>query len=366
MRIAPSPSFAVTVGLLVVSLQLLLASAAPSDNKHGDPKKDDTTTTSDPLTSSSPTDAVNRHHGRDRPIHVEPVTWGYGPIVTVAVFGIFMLMSRKLAVLGGVSPRLWLCHFISIETLYNTLAGATKHHYDEQWRVEVGHQVFMLMGVAFLSASFLVNSKADNDQPTAFYVLQIVQMALLLFNVLFDTVLIRRGHLRPVRSLNTKLRFAHSTYQVFLFCTDVLSGGLTSLPVDCYIWATVHYFYESVGLLVEGLNVIGMSDMAIIIFVNVKAMSNTTSATGPVAGFGLTCLGLSCLSIVGGVLWKAFDADRQPRFDPTTAPHGDEEEELTHTPDHSDTCTTANEASVRVAPPSGPRSHGHDTTIPNE
>ena len=81
------------------------------------------------------------------------------------------------------------------------------------------------------------------------------------------------------------------------------------MPIDCFIWATIHYSYEAVGLALEGLNVIGMSEMAIIVAVITQTFQSSQATTGWMCAFGLSSLALSSASIVLGMVWKLKDRE---------------------------------------------------------
>jgi hypothetical protein len=146
-------------------------------------------------------------------------------------------------------------------------------------------------------------------------------------------VMIRAGYLRVVRSVNNKLRFAHCTYQALLFALDELSSdSLSSLPVDCYFWAVSHYLYESLGLLLEGLNALGSSELVIVLLVMQISLTQENRTTGAVSAFGITCLVVSCLSILGGLVFKIVVACKRGEdvFLPAEESSSDEDEDEKH------------------------------------
>jgi hypothetical protein len=250
-------------------------------------------------------------HGHENCVDVESTDWVWVPIVVVLTFLIFMLMGRKVSKFGGKSTRMKLMEYISIDPLLNTLKGETNHHLEEQRKIEYGHQGLCVGAFILLIANYAKNA---GDYRWIFFVPCAVQIGLWLLNILVDIVLIKaRGNygLRSVRSVNTKLRFAHCTYQVILFCVDFLkSAGILSLPPDCYIWATTHYSYEAIGLLLEGLNVIGLSEFVIIVLVNASAMDREVDANGSLLAFGLTCILTSCLSLILAIPYKIWDSGK--------------------------------------------------------
>ena len=255
------------------------------------------------------TPAERRARNRERSIGVDASTWIWVPCVVVGVFLVFLLSSRKFACFDGESLRIWMTHYVSLETLYNTLEGADEEFADEQRKVEYGHQWFEFFGLVTLMLNFFFGN--GQNQPYAFVYLTVLQLILLFLSILVDVVMIRCEYLRIIRSVNTKLRFAHCTYQALLFCVDSINASnLSTLPLDCYFWAVTHYAYEAVGLFLEGLNMIGMSEFVIILLVVQHTLVGENQTTGAVSAFGLTCLSVSCASIVGGMIFKFVSACR--------------------------------------------------------
>ena len=240
------------------------------------------------------------------PLEVDNLTWTWIPIFVLAVFVSMLLTTKKLACLGGKSIRQHLTRYVWIETLYNSLEELDSHEVMEQHDAEIGMQAFTLLGCVLIIASKALNT--ETDVRYAFDVLTYTQLVLLLLVAVFDCLMIRAGYLRSVRSVNTKLRWAHSFYQVILFCTDVI-GSSMQLPVDCFIWATIHYSYESIGLALEGLNLVGLSMMAIVVAVNAEVFASDTASTGWECAFGLCSLALSSTSLIVGAVWKWKDRE---------------------------------------------------------
>lgn len=282
--------------IVLISSFILHATADDPDTRHPskiEPRKDD------------------RHASYD----IDDTTWIWIPILITGLFTSLMLMSVKSTRwFDGKSMRLWLMKFVSIETLYNTLKSADAHEWKEQYDIEVGHQVFMSLGTILLIVNVFFNPNADKRYAMA--VLTYLQIFALVLSTVSDVVLMKAmGRVDIVRSVNTKLRFSHCIYQVILFCTDFIGGSL-HLPVDCFVWATVHYTYEAVGLAIEGLNVIGMSEFAIIAIVNAQIIGTEVAATGWTCAFGISCLVVSVLSIFGGQVFKWREALVHPRTPP--------------------------------------------------
>ena len=262
----------------------------------------------------SPWERHERHAARNAPLEVQDTDWVWVPIVVLAVFALALLMTKKCKRFKGQSARFVLTHYFSVEPLLNSLRGikVSSHEYLEQKKAEIGHQFLVFVAFIYLTLNFAFFSDLYRWM---FFIPSAVQIALWFLNFAVDWYLISfygTHGLRACRSLNSKLRFAHGTYQVALFCADYLQVGVVQLPVDCYIWATTHYIYEAIGLLLEGLNLIGLSELAVIVLVNASAMSNSNvNSNGPLAAFGITCILLSCASLVIGIPYKIFDAKRQ-------------------------------------------------------
>jgi hypothetical protein len=240
------------------------------------------------------------------PLSVDASSWIWVPILVLLIFASMLAMTRKLKFLGGKSLRQHLTRYVWIETLYNSMDGLDSHEVGEQRTAEIGMQAFTVLGCLLVILSKVFST---TDARPVFTVLTYAQLVTMLLVVVFDCAMIRAGYLRSVRSVNTKLRWAHSLYQVVLFCSDVI-GESMELPVDCFIWATIHYSYESIGLALEGLNLVGLSMMAIIVAVNAEVFAADTASTGWECAFGLCSLALSVASMLVGVLWKWFDREK--------------------------------------------------------
>jgi len=183
----------------------------------------------------------------------------------------------------------------------------------EQRDAEYGHQFLTVCGCVMLAFDWALNENRDDRY--AIYALTALQLGLFVCSTAFDCAMLRAGYVRPIRQINSKLRFAHCMYQVLLFCTDALSTSFDmAMPVDCFVWASIHYTYEAIALATEGLNVIGMSEFAIIVLVNARLMMATTPATGWRVAFALTSLGLSNVSLMAGIVWKATHARSEDRL----------------------------------------------------
>ena len=247
-----------------------------------------------------------RKHDATAGLGVSSGTWAYVALLILTLFGLMLLSSKKLVWLGGHSVKSFMLRHVCIEALYGTMMGMDKHHIDEERNIEWGHQAFTLIGAAVIIANKIFNKNYDNR--FAFALLCNIQLGFILLAVVFDCLMIRAGYLRSVRSVNTKLRWAHCVYQLILFCSDFVGSGL-GLPIDCFIWATIHYSYEAVGLALEGLNVIGMSEMAIIVAVITQTFQSSQATTGWMCAFGLSSLALSSASIVLGMVWKLKDRE---------------------------------------------------------
>lgn len=264
-----------------------------------------------------------RRDDKSAPLEIDNTDWWWVPIVVLALFASFMLMTRKLACLKGQSVRMSLLKYISVETLYSTLKGAGDHEYNEQFYVEIGHLVFQMLGGVLLLLNWIFNE--NRDARYAMAALTSVQCVLLFACTIIDFGLVRYGFLQTVRSINTKLRWSHCIYQVVLFTTDAIGNNYSMhLPVDCFIWATMHYSYEAVGLALEGLNVIGMSEMSIIALVNAKLLLSVEAATGWACAFGLSSLALSSLSLVVALVFKLYECVHSERYVPGEHDHLDE------------------------------------------
>eukprot|EP00744_Colponema_vietnamica_P012924 GILI01018133.1.p1 GENE.GILI01018133.1~~GILI01018133.1.p1 ORF type:complete len:546 (+),score=49.67 GILI01018133.1:177-1814(+) len=246
----------------------------------------------------------------DAPIDVEDITWAWVPPVVLGSFIIFFLTTVKFKKLEYKSPREFLAQYVTVEGVYTSLGrefGSTHHEVIEQKKVEYGHQFFCCLGVVFLltTKAFLAS---DNRYVTEILVYS--QIALFICNIILDITLIKFGYLRPVRSINIKLRFAHCCYQTFLFCTEILGSAdddtSFQLPPDVFIWASIHYCYESLGEILEGLSVTGLSEVVIVVYVNATLIQSEYAPTGWALAFGLTSLSLSCFSIVVAMFWKVW------------------------------------------------------------
>jgi hypothetical protein len=261
-----------------------------------------------------------RKDDRSASYNIDETTWAWIPVLIITLFTVLMLMSVKSdRWFQGKSLRLWLMRYVSVETLYNTLNGADAHEWKEQHDIEIGHQVFMMLGTMLLVGNLVFNPNADKRYVMA--VLTYLQIFCLVLNTVLDMLLIKvMGRVDVVRSVNTKLRFSHCIYQVILFCTDFIGGSL-HLPVDCFVWATVHYSYEAVGLALEGLNVIGMSEFAIIAIVNAQIIGTEVASTGWTCAFGMSCLFMSVMSVIGGQVFKWRQALRHPIKPPLPSHH---------------------------------------------
>ncbi|CUF62955.1 membrane-associated protein, putative [Bodo saltans] len=287
-----------------------------------------TTTNGDDPDSRVPR-APPRKNDKEASYDIDDSTWTWIPVLIVGLFTALMLMSVKSdRWFDGKSLRLWLMRFVSIETLYNSLKDADAHEWKEQYDIEIGHQVFMALGTLLLIINVFFNPNADKRYVMA--VLTYLQIFCLIFNILFDMILIKSmGRVDVVRSVNTKLRFSHCIYQVILFCTDFIGGSL-HLPIDCFVWATVHYSYEAVGLAIEGLNVIGMSEFAIIAIVNAQIIGTEVASTGWTCAFGISSLAVSIISMIGGQIFKWRLVVVSPRKAPTPSSSAGEEHDDGH------------------------------------
>ena len=248
---------------------------------------------------------------RAAPLDVTNNTWLWVPALVIVSFVAMLLMTKKLKMLGGLSVRVYLMRYISVETIYSTMEGMTDEEVQEQRDAEWGHQAFSFIGFVFMVAHKIFNP--NSDERYAFVALSNIQIVLMPIAVVFDCYLISTGYLRVVRGVNTKLRWAHCVYQMVLFMSDLVGDDL-QLPIDCFIWATVHYSYEAIGLALWALNVDGLSEMAIIILINAKIVSTSVASTGWTCAFGLCSLFLSSLSLVVAMGWKwkfrVRDSDR--------------------------------------------------------
>lgn len=271
-----------------------------------------------------------RKNDRDASYEIDGATWVWIPLLILTLFTILMLMSVKSERwFEGLSLRLYLMRYVSVETLYNTLKNADHHLWHEQYCIEIGHQVFTAFGIVLLIVNVFFNPNAD--QRYAMAVLTYLQILSLFVNLLLDLFLIKfMDRVDVVRSVNTKLRFSHCIYQVILFCSDMIGGSL-HLPVDCFIWATIHYVYEAVGLALEGLNVIGMSEFAIIAIFNAQIIGTDVASTGWTCAFGMSSLALSVVSILISQVYKWRQVLTESRTPPTKHDGGEEK----HHPHHS-------------------------------
>lgn len=254
-----------------------------------------------------------RKHDTSAPLEINQTTWIWIPFLVVAIFVAMLLMTKKLKILGGLSLRVYLMRYISVETIYSTMEGMSADDFQEQRDAEWGHQTFTFFGIVFMIVHKLFNP--NSDERTAFVVLTTAQIVCMSIATLFDCWMIRAGYLRSVRSVNTKLRWAHCVYQMVLFLGDIIGDDL-QLPVDCFIWATIHYSYEAIGLALWALNVDGTSEMAIIALINAKIISTDVASTGWTCAFGLSALVLSIISCIVGICWKwkfrVVDTDSLP------------------------------------------------------
>jgi hypothetical protein len=322
---------------VAIILALTLMSGAdgredPTDHTdhtdHTTERRDDTTTFLPPRDTTrvpDTTESPREHHEDQRPKRIEkhdksaPLDvastdwWWVGPVVA-AVFLVFFLSTNRVKRLGGISIRQWLVRYFSAEPLIEgTMKGASAHVLIEQRNAEYGHQFLSFCACATLGLDWGFNENRDERYVVS--ALAAVQLVMLFGNLVCDIVLLRSGFIRPVRTINTKLRFAHCIYQVGLFCTDALSTGFDlAMPIDCFIWASIHYVYEAIALAVEGLNVIGMSELAIIVLLNGRLMMSTTAITGWRAAFALTSMGLSSVSLLAGLLWKMTHLHAEDRL----------------------------------------------------
>jgi hypothetical protein len=304
-------SFVVT---LVVVCSVVLAAGS---GEHSDTHEPTSTTTPAPKPDHIPTehfpDRINRND-KSASLDVTPTDWWWvGPTVT-AVFLIFYISTNRLKRLGGISFRLYIVRYFSAEPLVEgTLKGASAHVLVEQRNAEYGQQFLTLCGIVMLALDWGLNT--NRDARYAVSALAAVQLVLFSFNFVADVVLLKVGFVRTVRTINTKLRFAHCIYQVVLFCTEALSTSFSmAMPVDCFVWATIHYSYEAVALAVEGLNVIGMSEFAIIVIVNARLMMATDAMTGWRCAFGITSMALSAVSLLVGLCWKVTHLNPEDRL----------------------------------------------------
>ncbi len=251
---------------------------------------------------------------KDGALNIENKSWFWVILIVCLSFFGMLLLTKKLEMLGGLSLRIYMMRYISVETIYTTMEGMDAADFQEQRDAEWGQQSFTFIGIVFMIAHKLWNP--NSDERTAFVVLTLLQIVLMFVGMVFDCWMIRAGYLRSVRSLNTKLRWSHCVYQMVLFVSD-LAGNDLELPVDCFIWATMHYSYEAIGLALWALNVDGFSEMAIIALLNAKILETTVASTGWTCAFGLCTLTLSCVSIVIGIAWKFVfripdtDADKE-------------------------------------------------------
>ncbi len=282
---------------------------------------------------------------KSAPLDVTFATWLWVPVIVVASFVGMLLSTKKLAMLGGLSLRIFLMRYVSVETIYSTMEGMDAAEFQEQRDAEWGQQAFSFIGAVFMVAHKAFNP--NSDERPAFVVLTNLQIALFFAGIIFDCYMIRAGYLRSVRSLNTKLRWSHCVYQMVLFISDLVGGDL-ELPVDCFIWATVHYSYEAVGLALWALNVDGMSEMAIIALLNAKILQTSVASTGWTCAFGLCALTLSCVSLVVGMAWKYWQ--RVPDVHPQKSAPGVGMEKKQPNPETSETAA-AKQLLTGVVPP---------------
>ena len=269
-------------------------------------------------------DIVNREHhkvernSKSAPLDIQTQDWWWVPIVVLGIFVLFMLSTRKIKRLHGHSVRHALTKYFSIDALYHTLDGAKTTELEDQRKIEIGHQVLQFGGVALLASDWAINTNRDERYAVA--ALTSVQLVFMFATAVVDCVLLYQGFVRPVRSVNTKLRWAHCIYQVFLFCTDAISTNFgMAIPVDCFVWATLHYSYEAIGLALEGLNIIGMSELAIIIIVNAKLLTADSATTGWRCAFALSSLALSSASMLAGLVYKLTHLHFKDRLLPEVA-----------------------------------------------
>jgi hypothetical protein len=243
----------------------------------------------------------------DRSINVAPFLWAYAPLCVLCFFVSFLLLTRKLPRLGGLSLRHFLLTYVGAEHVYNAIAD--EQEAEAHRRVEIGHLCFECFGVSLLVLNQIVNF---DQTRLAFQVLQIAQLVLFVVSLTIDFWLLERGFVDVVRSTNFSLRYALCMPQVMLFAVDAgVARGFALLPTDVYITAVAHYSCEAVYLALEGLVMIGATDLVVVAYVTAQAIVMSDAATGPIAAFGLTCLSLSCASLAGGAAWKLYRS-RQP------------------------------------------------------
>lgn len=251
------------------------------------------------------TQPVSPLNAQERPILLTTFDVIYAPLCIFCFFCSFLLMTKKLPRFHSASLRHYLAHYINPEHVYVTLKGvaADDETVQEQKQLEYGHLWFEMFGIVVLIFNLILNI---DQTRLPFLILSISQMVLAFISIVTDFILLKKGYLHIVRGINSKLRFAHSSYQSLLFALDGMSagGGLGTLPVDCYYLMISHYAYEAVGEILEGLHASGLGDFIIGLLIVAHAITNENLSTGKVAAFGVSCLGLSCASIIISMIYK--------------------------------------------------------------
>lgn len=249
-----------------------------------------------------------KYSSTTRPLEITLFDMVYAPACVLCFFISFMLITKKLPRFHGSSLRHHFAHFINAEHVYTTLSGADDETAQKHKQLEFGHLAFELGGVILLIFNMIVN---EDQTRFTFLFMQYLQMFLFLLHIVLDFTLLQKGFIHIVRGTNSKLRFAHSSYQSLLFALDAVSSSATTesfmtLPVDCFVIGISHYLYEATGEILEGCNMSGSGDLVIVVAIVANAVSNETPASGIVAAFGLSCLVLSCSCLFFSMVYKIY------------------------------------------------------------
>jgi hypothetical protein len=255
-------------------------------------------------------------HDKSAPIDVTSSDWWWIPPLVGVLFMLFYASTNRVKRLENKSLRIYLMRHFSAEPLHEgTFAGASAHVMIEQKRCEYGHQALNAIAIVALALDWGLNS--NRDERYAVSILAALQLLGLVCSTAVDLLLLRAGYIRPVRTVNTKLRYAHCPYQVVLFCADALSTGFSlSMPIDCFVWATTHYMYEAIAICLEGLNLFGLSDLTLILSCNAVLILSAEATTGWRCAFALTSLGLSSVTLLIGIAWKLTHLHPEDRLLP--------------------------------------------------
>jgi len=293
-----------------------LSSSASHQQKNGDGR-------GETWGSSSSSTLLN---SKSRSLDVSDFLWIYAPVCVLCFFFTFLLLTKKLPRFHNSSLRHYLIHYLNVEQVYKTLKGENKQtEADEHKRLEYGHLTFEIFGLILIIYNFLI--KYDQTQ-LPFFVMQIVQFCLFSLHIIVDFILLKKGYVHVVRSTNSALRFAHSSYQCFVFAIDAAgsddtstsSSGTTTasiftatLPIDVFIIALCHYAVEAIYLMCEGLVMNGAQDFCLIVAVTTNSIMNDQPVTGVVAAFGLSSLGIACVSFVCSMIYKLYAVRKTTR-----------------------------------------------------